>query len=137
MPDQVCPAARVRVSLFDADGLIAHDSSNEHFLIVASTLAAEGDEVRAFALRQNSPNPFQLSTRIEFDLPAASQVRLKIFDTAGRAVRTLVDGLVPPGRHAVSWDGRGGSGQSLHAGVYLCRFESAGFTATRRMVLIE
>jgi hypothetical protein len=137
VPDQVCTAARVRVNLFDADGLIAHDSSDGPFSIEPAALAVEPGEVQAFALRQNTPNPFRVSTRIEFDLPVASHVRLKIFDTAGRAVHTLVDGFVPAGRHGVRWDGRSGSGQSLHPGVYLLRIETPGFTATRRMVLID
>jgi len=85
---------------------------------------------------QAAPNPFSRRAAIGFDLPRAGTVRLEVYDLAGRAVRTLADGFYPAGRHAVEWDGSGAGGRRLQAGVYLCRLHAAGFTTTRRVVLM-
>jgi hypothetical protein len=93
-------------------------------------------------LRQNSPNPFRPSTSIGFGIPSAGNVSLKIFDTAGRHVRTLVDGPRTAGRYAEPWDGRDSTGRPVAAGVYLYRLQAAGeggrsVDETRKMTLLK
>ena len=61
---------------------------------------------RVFALEQNAPNPFNPSTTIRFSLPTTAQVTLKIFNTAGQEVRTLVNASFPAGRQTLRGDGR-------------------------------
>jgi hypothetical protein len=68
-----------------------------------------------------SPSPFNASTAISFKLQAASQVSLKIYDTAGRLVANLVEGWRDAGEHSVRFDG-----SKLAAGVYLVRLEASG-----------
>ncbi|CAN5428108.1 hypothetical protein BH23BAC3_BH23BAC3_28250 [soil metagenome] len=84
------------------------------------------------ALHQNYPNPFNPTTMINFDIPVAGHVRVVIYDLTGRSVQTLVDGQLSAGSHQVTFDaGR------LSSGVYLYRLETAGFTATRKMMLMK
>jgi rhodanese-related sulfurtransferase len=94
---------------------------------------------RSFSLSQNSPNPFNPSTVIAFDIPAGSEgmVSLKVFDLRGRVLDTLVDGLLQPGRHTVFWDGRDRNGRELSSGVYLYRLSTPGWSQTRKMVLLK
>lgn len=88
-------------------------------------------------LRQAVPNPFNPTTSIGFELPAAGPVRLAVFDVAGRLVRTLVDGGRPAGADQVVWDGRDAAGRSVAAGTYFARLEAVGHSVTTRMSLIR
>lgn len=89
-----------------------------------------------FALRAASPNPFTSSTRIAFALPHETQVKLDVYDAAGRLVRAVTDALLPAGEHAVAWDGNDRSGGRVQAGVYFYRMRAGSFTATRRVALL-
>jgi hypothetical protein len=90
---------------------------------------------RAFALRQNHPNPFNPRTSIRFELPRPGVVRLTVFDSMGRAVKTLVDGRMPVGFHEVSWDALDNRGRRVSSGVYFLKLEGQDFTSTRKAVL--
>ena len=71
-----------------------------------------------FALDQNTPNPFNPTTTISYELSVASEVSLRIYDIAGRVVRTLRSGSTEePGTHRVVWDGRDGAGRTLASGM--------------------
>lgn len=70
------------------------------------------------ALYQSVPNPFRDGTAIRFDLPVAGRVSLRVYDLAGRLVRTLVDGTETAGSRTVRWDGKDSGGQRVSSGVY-------------------
>ena len=76
-------------------------------------------------LTQNYPNPFNPATQIQFDLPAASEVRLTVFDLLGRQVQVLAEGHYPAGLHAVTFDAT-----DLASGLYLYELK----TQTARLV---
>ncbi|HTY08494.1 MAG TPA: FlgD immunoglobulin-like domain containing protein [Candidatus Edwardsbacteria bacterium] len=88
-------------------------------------------------LDRGRPNPFAGSTRIEYQLPAAGRVSLKVYDVTGRLVRTLTDGFRAAGYYVASWDGRDSAGNRAAAGVYLCRLATAGGTRIRRLVMVR
>jgi PKD repeat protein len=92
---------------------------------------------RPVVLMQNQPNPFNPSTVIRFSLEDAGHVSLKVYDAAGRRVRTLVNDTRTPSEYSVTWDGRDDAGAGVAAGVYLYRLETAQGTETRRMVLVK
>jgi hypothetical protein len=79
-----------------------------------------------------SPNPFNPTTALSFELRVASRVSLRVYDTAGREVANLVDGWREAGSHSVTF---GGSG--LPSGVYVCRLTSGGQTVVSKMVLMK
>ncbi len=62
---------------------------------------------------------------LPFTLPRSARVRLEVFDVAGRLVRLVLDGQLPPGRHAATWDELDGGGARVAHGVYFYRFRSA------------
>ena len=88
-----------------------------------------------FQLCQNYPNPFNPSTRITFSLPTPESVSIKIYNSIGQEVETLVDGNVPAGQHTLYWAANG-----LASGVYLCRMavgrggQKARFSETIKML---
>jgi hypothetical protein len=78
------------------------------------------------------PNPFNSTTEISFNLSADAQIRLTIHDIQGRELAVLQDGNEIAGTHAVSWDATG-----LASGVYFCRLQSEGKTATVKLAMIR
>lgn len=83
-------------------------------------------------LRQNFPNPFNPTTTIEFQLPHAAIVSVRVYDLLGRVISTIVDGRVPPGLHRVRWDG-----SEFPSGVYLLRLSTPQGIQTRKMILLR
>jgi uncharacterized delta-60 repeat protein len=83
-------------------------------------------------LEAPSPNPFNPTTALSFKLQAASQVRLTIYDTAGRLVTTLVNGWREAGTHEVTFDG-----SSLASGMYLVKMHAGEFAAVQKIVLMK
>jgi hypothetical protein len=92
---------------------------------------------RAVRLQQNTPNPFNPSTEIAFDLPRDMPVVLRIFAVDGRVVRTLVDGPRQAGTNRVRWDGMDDEGRAMPSGLYLYRFEAEGKSIVRKMHLVK
>ncbi|MCB0307700.1 MAG: T9SS type A sorting domain-containing protein, partial [Calditrichaeota bacterium] len=91
----------------------------------------------ASSLAQNVPNPFNPSTTIRFALPRPGEVQLHIYDVRGRLLRSLVDGPLDAGQHAVTWQGRDGAGERVASGVYFCRLVTEDQTFTRKMTLLK
>ncbi|MBE0566707.1 MAG: hypothetical protein IH621_12145 [Krumholzibacteria bacterium] len=97
-----------------------------------------GAQTAVFGLAQNVPNPFNPRTVIGFSLDRPGPVRLRVYDVAGRLVRTLHDGgLLAAGSHQVVWDGSHDTGQPAAAGVYYYRLEAGGRTASLRLTLLK
>ena len=86
---------------------------------------------------RNYPNPFNPKTTIDFSLPSAETVSLRIYDERGRLVRTLVDGLAPEGNNQVMWDGKDNRGRSVASGVYHYVLKSASGDLRHKMTLIR
>jgi endonuclease I len=105
----------------------------------SSLVTAVGDApVAGFALHQTAPNPFRSFAVIRFDLPGRDRVSLRIFDVAGRRVRTLAGGsLMDAGRHEATWDGRGETGALVSGGLYFYRLDAGPLSQTRRMVFLR
>ena len=91
-----------------------------------------------YALRGNSPNPFNPSTRIVYDVPApGGPVRLSVYNISGALVRELIAEETTPGRHVATWDGTDEAGRAVSSGVYFCRLEAGDFSGQRKMVLLK
>ena len=90
-----------------------------------------------YALAQNLPNPFNLSTQISFNLAGETQVDLAVFDLSGKRVRSLRSGALAAGPHVVSWDGKDKNGQTVSSGIYFCRLVADGQILTRKMTLLK
>jgi len=89
-------------------------------------------------LHQNTPNPFNPATTIRFDLATAGPVLLCVYDVAGRLVRRLIDERRPAGRsQSVVWNGLDGGERSVSSGVYFYRLDTAGFSETRKLIVLR
>jgi hypothetical protein len=83
------------------------------------------------------PNPFNPQTRIEFRLPDARHVQLRLFDVRGRHVATLAQGLRTAGQHVVRWDGRGNHGAQVGTGTYFLILQAGDIQETRKLILLK
>jgi len=101
-------------------------------LIALGVDNASDDPPSSFALMQNYPNPFNPTTAISYQLPAVSKTKISVSNLLGQVVATLVDGYQEAGTYTIQFDAG-----NLASGVYLCRLQAAGFSATRRMVLVR
>jgi hypothetical protein len=85
-----------------------------------------------FALAQNYPNPFNPSTNISYSLPADAHVSLKVYNSLGQEVASLVDEARPAGLHVAVWDASG-----MASGVYFYRLQAGSYGETKRMTLLK
>jgi len=103
----------------------------------APTVVASG-EPETFMLGQNYPNPFNPTTTIEYDLPRAARISLKIYDAVGREVVTLMEGVQEAGFKTFVWDA-----SAVPSGVYMYQLiakdvEGNGtFNNVRKMILLK
>jgi hypothetical protein len=89
-----------------------------------------------FSLDQNWPNPFNLSTEIQFALPSKSEWTMDIFNIQGQKIRTF-SGFDPAGQINILWDGTDKSGSVQPSGIYLYRLRAGQFADTKKMILIK
>lgn len=111
-----------RLKQVDFDGTFEY--SNEILVNVTASLA--------FTLDQNFPNPFNPNTLIKYSIPKSSQVSLKIFNTLGQEMETLVNEEKQVGTYEVNWNA-----SNLQSGVYFYRLQAGSFIETKKMILLK
>ena len=88
----------------------------------------------SFSLEQNYPNPFNPSTTIKYNVPAASNVSLKVFDAIGNEVATLVNENKEAGSYNVQFTI---NNVQFSSGIYFYKLETDGFVETKKMLLLK
>jgi len=91
----------------------------------------------ALALAQNYPNPFRNSTAIDFTLSRAADVRLAIYDLAGRRVAMLLDAYRLPGSYQLEWDALDNRGRPVGAGVYWYRLAAGDAVEAKPLLVLR
>jgi len=93
-----------------------------------------------FSLSQNYPNPFNPETTISYAIPAAAsktRVTLRLYNTQGQLIRTLVDGERAAGRYQAVWDGKNEIGAPVSSGVYFYTMQAGSYKATMKMIAVK
>ncbi len=118
---------------------VADAGYNRVYEICLETVTAvDGTAPRASSLALRAyPNPFNPSVTLVYTLAEPSQVRIGIYDAAGRLVRTLLDERREAGDHRAFWNGRDAAGKPAAAGVYFARIEALEKTEARKLVLVR
>jgi len=89
-------------------------------------------------LTQAYPNPFNPETTIDYAVRESGDVAIRIYNVAGKLVRTLLEEERAAGDEGkVVWDGRDGTGQPCPSGVYFYRIETPGWVGARKLVLLK
>ena len=139
MPVVVPQAGYYCVAVWKVGAADATKAGQYQLIFEAASTPVPGDGTlpTVTAVREISPNPFNPSTRIAFDLARSGRVQLEVFDVRGRAVRRLLAEELPAGRHEVVWDGRDDSGSGVASGTYVARLSAPGVTTARKMQLVK
>lgn len=90
------------------------------------------EETPRLLLQFDGPHPASTQASLRFALDAPQAVRLQLYDVHGRLIRTLIDGPLTAGPHAVGFDVR-----SLASGTYLCRLVSGDRAGTQKIIVVE
>ena len=111
------------------DGVKVYNYALEEYVVADED---EGELPAQVVLEQNYPNPFNPATTINYRLPSASEVTLRVFDALGREVATLVDTQQGAGVYQIAFDGA-----RLSSGIYFYRLETESATRVRSMLLLK
>lgn len=129
---EVESSVRVVADSSDHGAIVTTDSGR---FVLADYCDAHGRRLAttgSFALEQNTPNPFNPTTEIEFETPFPGRVSLQIFDDRGVLVKALLDETLPAGRRRITFD----AGE-LPSGTYICRMTIGLQSIVRRMTLVR
>jgi hypothetical protein len=107
---------------------IAHDSIKG----VITNQVGVAEAPAAFAVAQNTPNPFNPTTTITFSLAKAGKTTVEVFNVAGQKVDTILNASLSAGAHSVTWNAAKHS-----AGVYFYTVKSGDFSKTMKMTLLK
>lgn len=108
---------------------LGHDSISG---VITNATNVENDAPSAFSVDQNTPNPFNPTTTISFNLVEAGDVSIEVFNVAGQKVDTIVDGFMDTGSHSVVWNA-----SDFSAGIYFYTVKSGGHSRTMKMTLLK
>ena len=112
-------------------GIISVDGTTYYDGLVSSV--EQINEIpNGFTLNQNYPNPFNPNTNIQYSIPEASFVELKVYDVLGNEVATLVDAEQNAGVYKADF-----SGSDLASGLYIAKITAGNYTNTIKMSLLK
>jgi len=98
----------------------------------SKVIEVNSDVPGAFGLAQNYPNPFNPTTNISFGIPEANNVSLKVYNTLGQEVKTLINKFMDAGSYEVTFEAF-----DLPAGIYIYSISSGNFQSVKKMMLIK
>ena len=116
-------------------------ASNSAHAIAAKATAPTAEipqsPAAAPSLSVPAPNPFAVGTEIAYTVPTQRRVTLRVYNVAGRLIRTLVDATVPAGLHRARWDGRDSAGREARSGIYFFKFTAGDVERTARVMRLR
>lgn len=104
---------------------------------ITAVAKIDGTKPETYQLFNNHPNPFNSETEIQLALPKSSEVVLKIYNTLGQEIKTLVNAQYAPGTYQVRWDGTDNLGNSVASGIYIYMLQAGDFISQKKMSLIK
>jgi hypothetical protein len=127
-----------KATVLSGSGQLGFSGSRE-FAVIYTNRGLGGLALKplSFDLNQTYPNPFARSITVNYQLAAAGQVSLKVYNVTGQLVKTLAEGTALPGYYSQIWNGRDNSGRKIASGVYIMRLASGGQERTRKLVKIK
>ena len=130
------PSMYSHTSTFDGNNWTLIDKDHFFYAIMNDFVLAVDDELfllpSEFVLYQNYPNPFNPATHIRFQLPKASNVKIKVYNTLGQEVAVLLNASKAAGTHTVDFDG-----SNLSSGVYFYKIQADEFQQVKKMLLMK
>ncbi len=126
------PTTKVDLSLIGMESFFIPGQITELMQHGPTDVRLISDLPIGFNLEQNYPNPFNPLTIINYQLPRADWVTLRVYDILGREIAILIDDWKEAGKHKIEWDGRKQSG-----GVYFYSLQIKTDSQTKKLVLLK
>ncbi|MDP2981935.1 MAG: T9SS type A sorting domain-containing protein [Candidatus Latescibacter sp.] len=99
---------------------------------ISQSISVKEDQVEAFTVSQNTPNPFNPETTISFTVPKTGMVSVDVFNAAGQKVDTITNAFMTAGSHSVTWNA-----SKFSAGIYFYTVKSGNTSKTLKMTLLK
>jgi len=121
-------------------GLVAHRAIK---FTTADAITGISDELavtsleKGFSLSPNRPNPFTNQTLISYNITRKGNIKVEIFDAAGKLVKTLFSGEQNVGAYTLQWNGRDEKDNRVAQGIYFCYLKTDNTTAVRKLAIIK
>jgi hypothetical protein len=109
--------------------------SNEASVEIPTAIGDDTPAITHLMVAANFPNPFNASTELRIGLPRESDLRLEVYDVAGRRVAARDIARMSAGWQSVTFDGRDARGRPLASGVYFAKVTALGETRSIKMVI--
>jgi len=121
----------LKLASWDGDSINTYEKQAEY------TFATKQPIPKQYALHPNFPNPFNPITKIRYELPKESDVRLAIFNLRGELIKWIVNDKQQPGYYECQWDGTNNFGQAVSSGIYLYRLQAGDFQQVRKCLIVK
>ena len=92
---------------------------------------------KGYALHQAYPNPFNPSTKIDYEVGSIGNVKIDIYNLKGELVNTIVNGWHNLGSHNVTWNGKDSKEMQVPSGTYIYRLTSAGVAFSKTVTFVK
>ena len=113
--------------------LMQHIENEDTTQYIITGIRQENNQIpNAFSLSQNYPNPFNPSTIIKYSVRISGVVTLKVYNSLGQEIATLVNQEQNAGNYNITFDA-----SKLASGVYMYRIQSGDFSLTKKMTLLK
>ena len=116
----------VNASLMEGEDVVINNPTLQKLMVTGELIPDR------YSLEQNYPNPFNPSTKIKYSIPKKSQIQIKVFNTLGEEIRTLITEEKPAGEYEVEFNGT-----SLPSGIYFYQLNAESYTQTKKMILLR
>lgn len=108
----------------------------QNLIEVSDPTGIDSKGIHSYKLHANFPNPFNMQTRVPYDLPERADVRIRIFNATGKLMTDYQVSSQTPGHYVYIWNGLQ-NGMELSSGVYLLQFKAGWYEMKQKIMLIK
>lgn len=119
-------------SAFNDNAPLSRSRQVFYRLSLITDVGQESSLPTEFSVSQNYPNPFNPATKIDYTVAKAGPVSIKVYNTLGQQVATLVNEHLSPGQYQVTFDGA-----DLPSGVYIYTMRAGNYVESKKMMLVK
>ena len=131
---------------YDANMTITSNSWGDQGLMIGvellscsnpNSIIEPNSRIESYELSQNYPNPFNPTTTIDYSVQTQTVIEIKVFNSSGQLITTLVNESKTPGEYSVAWDGKSEMGSFVPSGVYFYQIKTKDFISSKKMILLK
>lgn len=136
-------AFSLKCEVRDSDGNTATDiysepaDKNHPYYSQKKSVKVSNIKPKIISLNDNSPNPFNPTTKIRFGVPNTQRVTINVYSIKGKKIRTLMKETVDAGYYSIDWDATNDFGEKVSSGLYIYRMKTNSKVITKKMLFTK